>query len=111
MTAEEELNWLHALVDKQTTRMRGVVNAIRGEPGDDKYWSHHDAVELVTAVVKERDELKRALTKDFDTALGQLRHLYVQMLDGHVVHCDSAAKGLLGPAIERLEKARGVNNG
>ena len=43
-----------------------------------------------------RDELRFALR--------DLRHLYEQMLDGRVVDCKSAANGLLGPAIERLEK-------
>jgi hypothetical protein len=36
-------------------------------------------------------------------ALGQLRHLYTLMLNGHVRDTAEAARGLLGPAIERLE--------
>lgn len=37
------------------------------------------------------------------TALAQLRHLYAQMLAGEVIDTAEAARGLLGPAIERLE--------
>ena len=36
--------------------------------------------------------------------LGQLRHLYQQMLNGQVKDTAQAARGLLGPAIEFLEK-------
>lgn len=42
-------------------------------------------------------------TSDFAFALGQLRHLYKQMLAGDVVDTSRAARGLLGPAIEILE--------
>lgn len=38
-------------------------------------------------------------------AIGQLRHLYAQMVNGHVRDVKSAATGLLGPAIEALESA------
>jgi hypothetical protein len=38
-------------------------------------------------------------------AIGQLRHLYAQMLGGHVTDTGQAARGLLGPAIEILERA------
>jgi hypothetical protein len=37
-------------------------------------------------------------------ALGQLRHLYEQMLNGHVRNVEAAARGLLGPSIEKLER-------
>lgn len=36
-------------------------------------------------------------------ALAQLRHLYDQMVNGHVKDCPEAARGLLGPAIAGLE--------
>lgn len=36
-------------------------------------------------------------------AIAQLRHLYAQMIGGHVTDCAEAARGILGPAIERLE--------
>ncbi len=36
--------------------------------------------------------------------LAQLRHLYAQMVNGHVTDTAGAARGLLGPAIARLEK-------
>lgn len=36
-------------------------------------------------------------------AVGQLRHLYKQMLSGSVRDTAQAARGLLGPAIEKLE--------
>ncbi len=38
-----------------------------------------------------------------DGALAQLRHLYAQMLSGDVRDTAEAARGLLGPAIERIE--------
>lgn len=44
--------------------------------------------------------------RDLNFALGQLRHLYQQMLDGRVRDTAQAAKGLLGPAIEMIEKVR-----
>jgi len=37
-------------------------------------------------------------------ALRNLRHLYEQMLSGHVVDQVSAANGLLSPAIKMLEE-------
>lgn len=36
-------------------------------------------------------------------AVGQLRHLYKLMVSGHVIDTAEAARGLLGPNIERLE--------
>lgn len=42
---------------------------------------------------------------DLDRALRHMRHLYMQMLDGHVKDTASAARGLLGPAIELVEDA------
>lgn len=36
--------------------------------------------------------------------LADLRHLYQQMLDGQVKDTAEAARGLLGPAIEELER-------
>jgi hypothetical protein len=38
-------------------------------------------------------------------AMGQLRHLYSQMIKGVVLNPQGAALGLLGPAIEELEHA------
>lgn len=43
------------------------------------------------------------MTTEF--ALAQLRHLYSLMLAGHVKDTGEAARGLLGPSIEALEKA------
>lgn len=43
------------------------------------------------------------MTAEF--ALAQLRHLYSLMLAGHVKDTAEAARGLLGPSIEALEKA------
>ncbi len=40
----------------------------------------------------------------FSVALAQLRHLYAQMVGGHVKDCAGAARGLLGPSIETLEQ-------
>lgn len=43
------------------------------------------------------------MREDLAFAIGQLRHLYFQMVEGHVKDCEKAAKGLLAPAIEILE--------
>lgn len=40
-----------------------------------------------------------------DFAIAQLRHLYQQMLDGQVRDTAQAARYLLGPAIEDIERA------
>ena len=49
-------------------------------------------------------------TEVIDHALRGLRHLYEQMLDGHVRPSEhdiaNAARGLLGPAIESVERAQ-----
>lgn len=37
-------------------------------------------------------------------AAAQGRHLYAQMISGQIRHQEFAAKGLLGPVIERLEE-------
>lgn len=42
--------------------------------------------------------------KELRRALRDLRHLYEQMLDGRVTDTAEAARGLLGPAIERVER-------
>jgi hypothetical protein len=41
--------------------------------------------------------------RDVVHAIAQLRHLYGQMIRGHVVDVQQAAAGLLGPAIAVLE--------
>lgn len=50
--ADEVLD-LHRLCDRQAQLLSGVVNAIRGAPGDNKLWSHHDAPELAGRVMSE----------------------------------------------------------
>lgn len=45
----------------------------------------------------------RATALDVEFVLGQLRHLYRQMVRGHVSDPERAAKGLLSPAIVKLE--------
>lgn len=54
----EETRGMHWLIEHQGTLLRGVVNAIRGQPPEKVSWSHHDAPELARALVAERDELK-----------------------------------------------------
>lgn len=46
------------------------------------------------------------MKRDRAWAVGQLRHLYKQMLEGAVSDQAAAARGLLGPAIEKLEQAQ-----
>lgn len=43
---------------------------------------------------------------ELDYAIGRLRHLYELMVTGYVTDAPEAARGLLGPAIERIEKWR-----
>jgi hypothetical protein len=42
--------------------------------------------------------------KDLDIILAQLRHAYAQLIGGVVKDQSQFAKGLIGPAIEKLEK-------
>lgn len=44
-------------------------------------------------------------------SLRDLRHLYEQMIAGHVTDTASAARGLLGPAIERIERSQRPRRG
>lgn len=37
-------------------------------------------------------------------AMAQLRHLYEHLMNGRILNQAEAARGLLGPAIEQLEK-------
>ena len=49
------------LIWKQAQLLTDVVNAVRGEPGRLELHSHHDAPELVQAVVADRDALSARL--------------------------------------------------
>lgn len=65
----EEWHELHELVARQGTLLTGVVDAIRGrEPL--VLHSYHDAVELATALVAERDELRAELTARRELEMG-----------------------------------------
>ena len=55
------------LIWKQAQLLTGVVNAVRGKPGPLELHSHHDAAELVQAVVAERDALSARLQAVRDT--------------------------------------------
>lgn len=44
---------------------------------------------------------------EIETALGQLRHAYAQLLAGSVRDQVQFAKGLIGPQIERIERVVG----
>jgi len=48
-------------------------------------------------------EIKREQAIQY--ALAKLRHLYKQMRAGQVTDTAAAARGLLGPAIEEIERA------
>lgn len=52
--AHEVLN-MHDLTQRQADLLRGVVNAIRGEPPADTLWSHHDAPALAAATMVQLD--------------------------------------------------------
>ncbi|MFE6966832.1 hypothetical protein ACFVAJ_17110 [Agromyces sp. NPDC057679] len=54
---EQDVASYDLTITAQGKLLTGVVNAVRGEPGPLRSHSHHDAVELVTAVVEERDRL------------------------------------------------------
>jgi hypothetical protein len=51
-----------------------------------------------------REDASRRERNDAAFAIGQLRHLYAQMVSGGVSDTAGAARGLLGPSIERLER-------
>ena len=79
----------------------------RGNTGYWYFWERElmDAKDAQIAALTERlrAELERkdAALREFDWALGQLRHLYIQN------NLNAGLKnGLLGPQIERLEKVR-----
>lgn len=57
MREEEELS--HTLIGRQGDLLRGVVNALKGEPPELTSWSHHDAPELAAAAVKRIAELRK----------------------------------------------------
>ena len=65
-----------------------------------------DGVEEQLKILRDLHADVRQAAKNIKTdwALGQLRHLYQQMLDGQVTDVRTAATGLLGPAIEGLEQ-------
>lgn len=61
-----------------------------------------EAVASITAAIKSLDAQSPDV-REFEWALGQLRHLYKQMKQGIALDPRHAAQGLLGPAIEKLE--------
>ena len=66
--AQSNADEYHSILGWQSDALTGVVDAVRGEPGPLKMHSHHDVVELVQAVVAERDALRAALLEMADAA-------------------------------------------
>jgi hypothetical protein len=56
----EEENASYELIARQGDLLRGVVNALRGEPPPDTLWSHHDAPDLARAIVAERNRIQQS---------------------------------------------------
>lgn len=59
LVEEDEFNT--ELITRQGDLLRGVVNAVRGEPTPDVLWSVHDAPELVQALVAQVGALMDAV--------------------------------------------------
>lgn len=64
-----------------------------------------DVEGAVNAIVQGTRRHPRGAISDEARAIGNLRHLYRQMIGGQVKDVAEAARGLLGPAIETLEVA------
>lgn len=60
--AFEEERRLASLVRRQAENLRGVVNALRGEPAPDTLWSHHDADLLAKDAAEQIEAGVKALT-------------------------------------------------
>jgi hypothetical protein len=63
----------------------------------------YDAIRAATLAERARWRAVGEAGESAAFAVGQLRHLFRLMLDGHVKNAAEAARGLLGPVIERLE--------
>ena len=51
----DEVDYLDALLSRQSAILTGVANALRGDPGPLASHSHHDLAERAAAAVAERD--------------------------------------------------------
>ena len=61
----EELDELHALVDRQRAILTGVANALRGDPGPLASHGHHDLAERATGLVTGARGMRDALREWF----------------------------------------------
>lgn len=70
-----------------------------------------DGVRVMTAEAADPhvERLKKILNErgntDITRAIADLRHAYGHMINGRVNDVEALARGLIGPAIERLERA------
>lgn len=57
-----EVQEQHDLIWRQAELLTGVVNAIRGEPPELVWWSHHDAPELARKAMRAYRDSRNALS-------------------------------------------------
>jgi len=61
--SEEEEAFAYELTQRQSSLLTGVVDALRGPPPEDTWWSHHDAPELAGKAVERIKELEREMVE------------------------------------------------
>jgi hypothetical protein len=103
---------LEAEVERQRARaeeLEARVTDLLVRIADDK--SAMQPLAKIAITHLERASGLEAALLDLDVPLAQLRHLYAQMVGGLVRDATEAARGLLGPSIERIEQARAALRG
>jgi len=57
--SQDEEDAAYKLTQRQSDLLTGVVNALRGPPPEDTWWSHHDAPQLAKKAIESIKELER----------------------------------------------------
>jgi hypothetical protein len=76
---EEEGNY--QLIMRQGQLLRGVANALKGDPPADTMWSVHDVVELASAMTGERNRYRMILENIVSHVEECQGHDYERVLD------------------------------
>lgn len=92
---KQEADFHFHLISRQGRLLTGVVNAIRGQPGELQSWSHHDAPELAQRAMRVVRAANQVLkdTAEFGIDpgsiagsiqhLGDMMHAYDQLVERH----------------------------
>lgn len=90
----EEENASYELISRQGDLLRGVVNALKGEPPPDTLWSVHDAPQLAAAMVAAL----HLIAGTHGTECSYPRYVAAQALKGHpLAQSDAPAAGASPP--------------